>query len=61
MDTETMCEVVFKKAMASKFHKVLYDLLGYKLVSFSGGGRCVWDLINEIGLEQSKIYFTLKF
>ena len=47
--------------MARKLLKALSDPLRLQIIeSLSGGKRCVCDLINEIGLAQSKISFHLK-
>ena len=54
-------EVVLENAMARKLLKALSDPLRLQIIeSLSGGERCVCDLINEIGLAQSKISFHLK-
>ncbi len=43
-----------------KLLKALSDQLRLQIIeSLSGGERCVCDLINEIGLAQSKISFHL--
>ena len=61
MATATKSEVVLENAMARKLLKALSDSLRLQIIeSLSGGERCVRDLINEIGLAQSKISFHLK-
>ena len=61
MGTATKSEVVLENAMARKLLKALSDPLRLQIIeSLSGGERCVCDLINEIGLAQSKISFHLK-
>ena len=61
MATAIKSEVVLENAMARKLLKALSDPLRLQIIeSLSGGERCVCDLINEIGLAQSKISFHLK-
>ncbi len=61
MVTATKSEVVLENAMARKLLKALSDPLRLQIIeSLSGGERCVCDLINEIGLAQSKVSFHLK-
>ena len=54
-------EVVLDNAMARKLLKALSEPLRLQIIeSLLGGELCVCDIINEIGLAQSKISFHLK-
>ena len=61
MPTAIKSEVVLENAMARKLLKALSEPLRLQIIeSLSGGELCVCDIINEIGLAQSKISFHLK-
>ena len=61
MPTAIKSEVVLDNAMARKLLKALSEPLRLQIIeSLLGGELCVCDIINEIGLAQSKISFHLK-
>ena len=61
MHTAIKSEVVLDNAMARKLLKALSEPLRLQIIeSLLGGELCVCDIINEIGLAQSKISFHLK-
>ena len=54
-------EIVLEKAKIKKLLKALSEPLRLQIIeALSSGEKCVCDLIEELGLAQSKISFHLK-
>ena len=54
-------EIVLEKAKIKKLLKALSEPLRLQIIeALSSGEKCVCDLIQELGLAQSKISFHLK-